>query len=71
MVSSRKILKCTAEYEILLFQVLPGNTNTYTVVEQTLEPPILASRLRFVPQSVHVRTVCMRVEIVGCHWTGK
>ncbi|XP_059473257.1 discoidin domain-containing receptor tyrosine kinase B isoform X2 [Neocloeon triangulifer] len=48
---------------------LPGNTNTYTVVEQTLEPPILATRLRFVPQSVHVRTVCMRIEIVGCLWT--
>ncbi|KAF4518476.1 hypothetical protein B566_EDAN006481 [Ephemera danica] len=49
--------------------LLPGNTNTYTVVEQTLEPPILATRLRFVPYSLHVRTVCMRVEILGCTWT--
>lgn len=53
-----------------MLQVLPGNTNTYTVVEQTLEPPILATRLRILPQSVHVRTVCMRLEIVGCYWTG-
>ncbi|XP_065345024.1 discoidin domain-containing receptor tyrosine kinase B isoform X3 [Cloeon dipterum] len=50
-------------------ETLPGNSNTYTVEEQLLEPPFLATRLRFVPQSVHVRTVCMRVEIVGCPWT--
>lgn len=50
-------------------QLLAGNTNTYTVVENLLEPPILASKIRLVPYSVHPRTVCMRVELLGCVWT--
>ncbi|XP_063215525.1 discoidin domain-containing receptor tyrosine kinase B [Bacillus rossius redtenbacheri] len=49
-------------------EFIPGNTDTYTMVEQKLDPPVLASRLRFVPFSEHMRTVCMRVEIVGCRW---
>ncbi|RZF47106.1 hypothetical protein LSTR_LSTR005184 [Laodelphax striatellus] len=51
-------------------QILPGNTNTYLVEEQKLDPVLLASKVRFVPYSVHVRTVCMRVEILGCPWKG-
>lgn len=54
-----------------VFQILPGNTNTYLVVEQKLDPVLLASKIRFVPYSVHVRTVCMRVELLGCPWKGK
>ncbi|KAF5296725.1 hypothetical protein FQA39_LY12425 [Lamprigera yunnana] len=50
-------------------ELLPGNTNTYTVVDQKLDPPIIASKIRFLPYSDHVRTVCMRVELVGCSWT--
>ncbi|GLH05397.1 Discoidin domain-containing receptor 2 [Gryllus bimaculatus] len=50
-------------------ELLQGNSNTYTVVEQRLEPPVLASRVRFVPYSEHLRTVCMRVELLGCRWT--
>ncbi|XP_039301403.1 discoidin domain-containing receptor tyrosine kinase B-like, partial [Nilaparvata lugens] len=49
---------------------LAGNTNTYLVEEQKLDPVLLASKVRFVPYSVHVRTVCMRVEILGCPWKG-
>ncbi|XP_044732901.1 discoidin domain-containing receptor 2 isoform X2 [Chrysoperla carnea] len=48
--------------------LLAGNTNTYTEVKQMLEPPIVGSKIRFIPHSVHVRTVCMRVEILGCKW---
>jgi discoidin domain receptor family protein 2 len=51
--------------------MIPGNTNTYTVVEQRLDPPVLATRVRVVPYSEHVRTVCMRVELVGSRWQGK
>lgn len=54
-----------------LLQLLAGNTNTYTEVKQMLEPPIVGSKIRFIPHSVHVRTVCMRVEILGCKWLGK
>lgn len=50
--------------------MLPGNTNTYTIVDQKLDPPIVASKVRFLPYSDHVRTVCMRVELLGCKWTG-
>lgn len=49
-------------------QILPGNVNTYIVVEQKLDPIIVASKVRFVPHSTHMRTVCMRVEVVGCLW---
>jgi hypothetical protein len=46
----------------LLFQLLPGNTNTFTIVDQRLDPPVIASKIRFLPYSDHVRTVCMRTE---------
>ena len=52
-------------------QMIPGNSNTYTVVEQRLDPPVLATKIRIVPFSEHVRTVCMRVELVGYRWHGK
>ncbi|KAF6200808.1 hypothetical protein GE061_005254 [Apolygus lucorum] len=47
---------------------LPGNTNTYTVAEQKVDPIIIASKIRFIPYSDHLRTVCMRVDILGCVW---
>ncbi|XP_017773503.1 PREDICTED: discoidin domain-containing receptor 2 isoform X2 [Nicrophorus vespilloides] len=50
-------------------ELLSGNTNTYTVVEQKLDPPIIATKIRMLPYSDHVRTVCMRVELIGCKWT--
>ncbi|XP_073975578.1 discoidin domain-containing receptor 2 isoform X4 [Rhodnius prolixus] len=48
--------------------MLPGNTNTYTVVEQKVDPILIASKVRFIPYSVHLRTVCMRVDVLGCSW---
>ncbi|GIY97010.1 discoidin domain-containing receptor 2 [Caerostris extrusa] len=50
------------------FQIFKGNTNTYTSVKRIVDPPIIASKIRFVPYSVHPRTVCMRVELYGCVW---
>ncbi|XP_068918044.1 discoidin domain-containing receptor 2 [Tenebrio molitor] len=49
-------------------ELLPGNTNTFTIVDQKLDPPVIASKIRFLPYSDHVRTVCMRTELVGCKW---
>ncbi|KAG8230054.1 hypothetical protein J437_LFUL000890 [Ladona fulva] len=49
-------------------KLLPGNTDTYSVVEQVLDPPLLATRIRFVPYSLHLRTVCLRAELIGCRW---
>ncbi|GIY47959.1 discoidin domain-containing receptor 2 [Caerostris darwini] len=48
--------------------IFKGNTNTYTSVKRIVDPPIIASKIRFVPYSVHPRTVCMRVELYGCVW---
>ncbi|KAK9499609.1 hypothetical protein O3M35_002624 [Rhynocoris fuscipes] len=51
--------------------MLPGNANTYTVVEQKVDPILIASKIRFIPYSVHLRTVCMRVDVLGCPWQGR
>ncbi|XP_028032139.1 discoidin domain-containing receptor 2 [Bombyx mandarina] len=48
---------------------LTGNTNTYLEKKNHLEPPIWASKVRFIPYSSHRRTVCMRVELYGCYWS--
>lgn len=53
------------------FQILTGNINTYSEVENILQPIIIASKVRIYPYSQYDRTVCLRVELVGCPWTGK
>ncbi|XP_035721963.1 discoidin domain-containing receptor 2-like isoform X1 [Vespa mandarinia] len=50
-------------------EVIPGNTNTYLESKHELEPPLWASKIRFLPFSRHTRTVCMRVELYGCYWS--
>ncbi|XP_042876703.1 discoidin domain-containing receptor 2-like isoform X7 [Penaeus japonicus] len=47
-------------------KILQGNKNQYMPVRNELVPPIIASKIRFVPFSPHPRTVCMRVELHGC-----
>ncbi|XP_043477565.1 discoidin domain-containing receptor 2-like [Leptopilina heterotoma] len=49
-------------------EVIKGNSNTYIETKRDLEPPIWASKIRFLPYSYHRRTVCMRVELYGCPW---
>ncbi|XP_025602982.2 discoidin domain-containing receptor 2-like [Athalia rosae] len=50
-------------------EVIIGNTNTYLESKYELSPPLLASKVRFLPYSYHRRTVCMRVELYGCYWS--
>ncbi|XP_050425447.1 discoidin domain-containing receptor 2-like [Adelges cooleyi] len=50
-------------------EILIGNINTYLEHKQELNPPIWASKIRFLPYSFHTRQVCMRVELYGCPWT--
>lgn len=50
-------------------ELIKGNINTYLASKQVLDPPIWASKVRFLPYSSHKRTVCMRVEVYGCKWT--
>ncbi|KAK3866940.1 hypothetical protein Pcinc_027555 [Petrolisthes cinctipes] len=51
-------------------EMLEGNSNTYLAQSAHLSPPALASRVRFLPFSHQPRTVCMRVELYGCRYTG-
>ncbi|XP_066592503.1 discoidin domain-containing receptor 2-like [Prorops nasuta] len=47
-------------------EVLTGNIDTSTVVSHNLIPPIFARQIRILPHSVHRRTVCLRIELLGC-----
>ena len=47
-------------------RILSGNKDTFTESRVLLEPSILATRVRIVPYSKHMRTVCMRIELLGC-----
>ncbi|CAG9771116.1 unnamed protein product [Ceutorhynchus assimilis] len=49
-------------------ELLSGNTDTYTIIEQSLDPPIITSKVRILPYSDHVRTVCLRIELTGCSY---
>ena len=52
-------------------EVFPGNVNPYGVAATRLDPPIVADKLRVVPVSNHPRTVCMRIELLGCNHTSE
>ncbi|XP_069055176.1 epithelial discoidin domain-containing receptor 1 isoform X3 [Lepisosteus oculatus] len=51
-------------------EVVSGNQNTYDVVLKDLGPPIIARLVRFYPMADRVMSVCLRVELYGCPWTG-
>ncbi|XP_022171653.1 discoidin domain-containing receptor 2 [Myzus persicae] len=52
-------------------QVLQANRDTNTIVDRSLVPAIIASKIRLVPYSEQPRMVCLRAEIVGCyHYEG-
>ena len=52
-------------------QILPGNVNTYSEVENVLQPVIFATKIRIYPYNQYERTVCLRVEVVGCPSDGE
>lgn len=58
-------------YNYIFLQVLTGNSDTASVVEHRLLPPIFASKVRLFPHSLHRRTVCLRAELLGCMDDGK
>ncbi|CAJ0574964.1 unnamed protein product, partial [Mesorhabditis spiculigera] len=47
-------------------ELLDGNKDTMTALLTKLDPPIIASRIRLVPTSKQMRTMCMRLELFGC-----
>lgn len=49
---------------------MTGNFDTVTAVYRSLDPPIIASKIRLVPYSLQTRTICMRTEIHGCFYKG-
>ncbi|KOX81182.1 Discoidin domain-containing receptor 2 [Melipona quadrifasciata] len=46
----------------------PGNNNPYSEKEQVFDPAIVATKIRFIPYTSHMRMVCIRVELYGCPW---
>ena len=52
-------------------QILTGNINTYSEVENELHPIIVGQKIRIYPYSKYDRTVCLRAELLGCQWDGK
>ncbi|WAR31293.1 DDRA-like protein [Mya arenaria] len=48
-----------------------GNENTYSAELREVSPPIIGKRVRFIPYCRSPRTVCLRVEMYGCPWTGQ
>jgi hypothetical protein len=55
----------------LLEQILTANINTYSEVENALQPIIMAQKVRIYPYSQYDRTVCLRAELIGCIWDGE
>ncbi|XP_070506947.1 discoidin domain-containing receptor 2 isoform X2 [Chironomus tepperi] len=49
-------------------EILTGNINTYSEVENELHPIIVAQKIRIYPYSKYDRTVCLRAELLGCQW---
>jgi hypothetical protein len=47
-------------------QVMAGNTDTYSVAEVKMDPPVVTDRIRVIPYSQYQRSVCVRAEIRGC-----
>ncbi|CAK9798437.1 Discoidin domain-containing receptor 2 [Anthophora quadrimaculata] len=52
-----------------MLQLLAGNNNPYSEKEQIFDPAIVATKIRFIPYTSHMRMVCIRVELYGCPWT--
>ncbi|XP_068978276.1 discoidin domain-containing receptor 2-like isoform X3 [Bombus flavifrons] len=50
-------------------ELLAGNNNPYSEKEQVFDPAIVATKVRFIPYTSHMRIVCIRVELYGCPWT--
>ncbi|XP_003702400.1 discoidin domain-containing receptor 2 [Megachile rotundata] len=50
-------------------ELLAGNNNPYSEKEQSFDPAIVATKVRFIPYTSHMRMVCIRVELYGCPWT--
>ncbi|XP_021950290.2 discoidin domain-containing receptor 2 [Folsomia candida] len=51
-------------------KIFPGNSDTVTAVTAKLRPPLIAKMIRILPYSKGVRTVCIRIELLGCPWKG-
>lgn len=56
---------------LALLQILQGNANTYSENENLLQPIVFATKIRIYPYNQYERTVCLRVEVVGCPTDGE
>lgn len=53
------------------FQVISGNTDTRSPVLRVLDGSIITEKIRIIPVSETIRTVCMRIELYGCPYKGR
>nr|CAH7715862.1 unnamed protein product [Callosobruchus chinensis] len=51
-------------------RIFRGNSDTASVESHRLMPIIFASKIRILPHSIHRRTVCLRMELLGCPYEG-
>ncbi|VEN41262.1 unnamed protein product [Callosobruchus maculatus] len=52
------------------YTIFRGNSDTASVESHRLMPTIFASKIRILPHSIHRRTVCLRMELLGCPYDG-
>ena len=57
-------------FMIVFHQILHGNSDTFNVATNKLNPPLIASAIRIYPYSNHSRTVCLRLGLNGCVFEG-
>ena len=50
---------------------MTANSDTIIAAFRSLDPPIVASKIRIVPHSKSPRTICLRAELYGCSQRGK
>ena len=53
---------------LTLLQIFLANNDTISIVKNQLKNPIIAKRIRIVPQGETFSIYCGRFEIYGCEW---
>eukprot|EP00794_Sanderia_malayensis_P003008 gene3008-3466_t len=50
------------------WHIFTANNDTWTIVRNQLKHPIIARRIRIIPQGDHFTIYCGRFELYGCEW---
>ena len=69
-VHQQPIIISSLDLWLCFHQILHGNSDTFNVATNKLNPPLIASAIRIYPYSNHSRTVCLRLGLNGCVFEG-